>query len=59
MKDGKLIEGVDGFHLNQFGHVAVSDAIWFWLQTNKPHWLPSNNLHNEEIEQVFNDQGGY
>ncbi|CAF1649860.1 unnamed protein product [Adineta ricciae] len=55
----QLIEGVDGFHLNQFGHAAVSDAIWSWLETNKPQWLPKANPRNEDIENVFKDQGGY
>ncbi|UJR23997.1 hypothetical protein I4U23_026963 [Adineta vaga] len=55
----QLIEGVDGFHLNQYGHAAVSDAIWSWLETNKPQWLPKQNSRNEDIEKIFKDQGGY
>jgi acyloxyacyl hydrolase len=55
----QLIESVDGFHINQFGHAISSDIIWKWLQTNKPNWLPPLNSHNADIERVFKDQGGY
>ncbi|CAF4105413.1 unnamed protein product, partial [Rotaria sordida] len=55
----QLIESVDGFHINQYGHATVSDVLWKWLQTNKPQWLPPLNLHNADIERVFKDQGGY
>jgi acyloxyacyl hydrolase len=55
----QLIESVDGFHINQYGHAVTSDIFWSWIQTNKPHWLPSLNPHNADIERVFKDQGGY
>ena len=55
----QLIESVDGFHINQFGHAVTSDVLWSWLQTNKPQWLPPINPHNADIERVFKDQGGY
>ncbi|CAF0795333.1 unnamed protein product [Adineta ricciae] len=55
----QLIESVDGFHINQYGHGITSDVLWSWLQKNKPHWLPPVNPHNADIERVFKDQGGY
>ncbi|CAF3243138.1 unnamed protein product [Rotaria sp. Silwood2] len=55
----QLIESVDGFHINQYGHAIVSDVLWKWLQKNKPQWLPLINPHNADIERVFKDQGGY
>jgi acyloxyacyl hydrolase len=55
----QLIEPVDGFHINQYGHAIVSDILWKWLQTEKPQWLPPLNPHNADIERVFKDQGGY
>lgn len=55
----QLIESVDGFHINQYGHGVTSDVLWKWLQTNKPEWLPPLNPHNADIERIFKDQGGY
>jgi acyloxyacyl hydrolase len=55
----QIIEPVDGFHLNQYGHAIVSDILWAWLQKEKPEWLPPLNPHNSDIERVFKDQGGY
>lgn len=55
----QLIESVDGFHINQYGHAIVSDVLWSWLQKEKPQWLPPLNPHNADIERVFKDQGGY
>ncbi|CAF1261864.1 unnamed protein product [Adineta steineri] len=55
----QLIESIDGFHINQYGHAIVSDILWAWFQKEKPHWLPTLNPHNADIERVFKDQGGY
>ena len=55
----QLIESVDGFHINQYGHAFTSDVLWSWLKTNKPDWLPILNPHNADIERIFKDQGGY
>ncbi|UJR14815.1 hypothetical protein I4U23_001802 [Adineta vaga] len=55
----QLIESVDGFHINQYGHALVSDVLWSWLEKEKPQWLPSMNPHNADIERVFKDQDGY
>lgn len=55
----QLIESVDGFHINQYGHALVSDVLWAWVEKEKPQWLPMKNPHNLQIEQVFKDQGGY
>ncbi|CAF4794565.1 unnamed protein product [Rotaria sp. Silwood1] len=55
----QLVESVDGFHINQYGHALISDFTWTWLEKNKPHWLPQWNPHNADIERIFKDQGGY
>ena len=55
----QIVESVDGFHINQYGHALVSDVLWAWLQKEKPQWLPPVNPHNADIERVFKDQGGY
>jgi len=55
----QLVEPVDGFHINQYGHALVSDVTWTWLEKNKSHWLPLFNPNNAEIERIFKDQGGY
>ena len=55
----QLIEPVDGFHMNQYGHAIVSDVTWSWLEKHKPTWLPPINPNNAEIERIFKDQGGY
>jgi acyloxyacyl hydrolase len=55
----ELIESVDGFHFNQFGHAIVADVLFEWLQKNKPQWLPPLNPNNAAIESIFKDQGGY
>ena len=39
----QLIESVDGFHINQYGHAGLSDVLWSWLQQEKPQWLPPAN----------------
>ncbi|UJR31905.1 hypothetical protein I4U23_019379 [Adineta vaga] len=55
----QIVESVDGFHINQYGHALVSDVLWAHLQKEKPQWLPAVNPHNADIERVFKDQGGY
>ncbi len=55
----QLIEPVDGFHINQYGHAIVSDILWGFLQKQHPTWLPPVNPHNADIERIFKDQGGY
>jgi len=36
-----------------------ADMIWQWLSTNYPNVLGSVNPNNDQITQVFGDQGGY
>ncbi|CAF0987919.1 unnamed protein product [Adineta steineri] len=55
----QIVESIDGFHINQYGHALVSDVLWAWLQKQHPQWLPPMNPHNADIERVFKDQGGY
>jgi acyloxyacyl hydrolase len=55
----QIIEPVDGYRINQYGHAILSDILWDWLQKEKPQWLPPLNPHNSDIERIFKDQGGY
>jgi len=55
----QLIEAVDGFHINQYGHAVVSDILWKWLDAHHPLWLSQVNPFNAAIEKQFGDQGGY
>jgi len=55
----QLIEAVDGFHINQYGHAVVSDILWRWFDKQHPQWLSQVNPFNAAIEKQFGDQGGY
>jgi len=55
----QLIEPVDGFHPNQIGNALIADYVWQEFENNLPYLIPPLNPHNDEIEQLFGDQGGY
>jgi acyloxyacyl hydrolase len=55
----ELIEPIDGFHINQYAHALYGDALWEFLEQNRPEWLGPVNPNNDMITSVFNDQGGY
>ena len=55
----QLIEPVDGFHINQYAHALTADAIWKYIEQNVPDWLGPVNPFNDQITQIFGDQGGY
>lgn len=54
-----LIERVDGFHPAQLGNELLSDAVWRHLETKFPSAIGDVNPHNDEIEALFGDQGGF
>lgn len=55
----QLIEPVDGFHPNQIGNALTTASFWELMQSTIPEVIPPVNPHNEEIAQLFGDQGGY
>ena len=55
----QLIEPVDGFHMDQYGHALYADNIWQILEKNHPDWLGPVNPFNDAITKIFGDQGGY
>ena len=54
-----LIEPADGFHPNQIFHALLADNIWNALSRDHPDWLGEENPNNDQITQLFGDQGGY
>lgn len=55
----QLLEPIDGFHVNQYAHGLVADTLWDYLSKNHPDWLGPVNPYNDQITQIFGDQGGY
>jgi len=37
----------------------MADYMWKYLEKNLPHYIGEINPHNEDIERIFGDQGGY
>ena len=59
-KDPKdLIEPVDGFHPSQTGNVMLAESLWKNLVELYPQAAGPINPHNDEILDMFGDQGGY
>ena len=54
-----FVEPVDGFHPSQEAQSAMADDIWEWLEKEHPEALGDINPHNDLIEMLFGDQGGY
>ena len=54
-----LIEPADGFHPNQMFHALLADSIWETLLRDHPDWLGEVNPNNDQITQLFGEQGGY
>ena len=45
--------------MNQIANALIADEYWSILTTKYPNWLGSFNPHNEDIEKIFGNQGGY
>ena len=62
-KEGKdpaeLIEPVDGFHPGEYGHRLLARIIWDHITQKTPHFVSAVNPHNQDIQNIFGDQGGY
>jgi acyloxyacyl hydrolase len=54
-----LIEPTDGFHPSQIFHAKLGEHLWKFLQDERPAWLGAENPYNDQITQLFGDQGGY
>ena len=54
-----LIEPSDGFHPNQLANELLSEQVWSVLETSYPRAIGDVNPHNAEIENLFDDQGGF
>ena len=54
----QLIEPVDGFHPNQYAMALFGRSMWNKLKKNHPDLLYTNP-HNDKIDALFGDQGGY
>lgn len=55
----QIIEPVDGFHPNQIANALLAQLQWEKLMANYTYLLPPINPNNEQITQLFGDQGGY
>lgn len=57
--DADLIEPVDGFHPSQTGNMLLAESLWKNLVQLYPQAVGPINPHNDEIDLLFGDQGGY
>jgi len=55
----QLIEPLDGFHPNQIFQSLEARVIWEWLEQSHPEFLGPVNPYNQQIQNLFGDQGGY
>jgi len=54
-----LFEPVDGFHPSHLMNQMLSDVVWGFLETDFPEAIGEINPFNDEIRNVFGDQGGF
>lgn len=55
----ELLEPVDGFHSNQRGNAEIARVVWEELLQKWPEAIGKVNPYNDQIRQMFGDQGGY
>uniref|UniRef100_A0A7S3CVG2 Uncharacterized protein n=3 Tax=Palpitomonas bilix TaxID=652834 RepID=A0A7S3CVG2_9EUKA len=55
----ELIEPVDGFHPGQIAQALEAKWMYEHLEEAYPEFLGEVNPHNDDIQKVFGDQGGY
>lgn len=58
-EDWQIIEPVDGFHMNQIANYLLADELWSIFAEKKPDWIGPVNPHNDDIANLFGNQGGY
>jgi len=54
-----LIEPIDGFHPSQQSNALMAEYIHNDLVKNHPEFLGPINPHNDDIDKIFGDLGGY
>ncbi|KAL8583318.1 hypothetical protein ACOMHN_057604 [Nucella lapillus] len=55
----QLLEPVDGFHSNQKGQALTAHVMWAEAERLEPGVFGPPNPHNDDIAQLFGDQGAY
>ena len=45
--------------MNQMANSFVADEYWSLIKTNHPNWIGEVNPFNDQITELFGDQGGY
>eukprot|EP00761_Pharyngomonas_kirbyi_P011468 gb/GECH01011493.1/.p1 GENE.gb/GECH01011493.1/~~gb/GECH01011493.1/.p1 ORF type:complete len:611 (+),score=135.96 gb/GECH01011493.1/:1-1833(+) len=55
----QLIEPVDGFHPSQIANSLLGKYIFESIDHDHPEVFGPENPHNEKIQELFGDQGGY
>jgi len=55
----QLIETVDGFHPNQIANQLFAQYMWKYVAENLPDYLGKVNPYNDQILDIFGDQGGH
>ena len=55
----ELIEPVDSLHPTQAAQALIAQQFWSKLEETMPHVLGPVNPNNQQIEQLFGDQGGH
>lgn len=58
-KPKDLVEPFDGFHPSQIGQSLIAKGLYEWLEKEHSDVLGPINPHNELIEKLFGEQGGY
>jgi len=55
----EMIGPVDGLHPTPIAHTIMAGIVWEFLETNHPDWLGEVNPFNNQIQELFGEQGGY
>jgi acyloxyacyl hydrolase len=55
----QLIEPIDGFHPDQRANALLAQYQWGLYLTNYTQLVPPKNPYNDDITDLFLDQGGY
>ncbi|CAG5133422.1 unnamed protein product, partial [Candidula unifasciata] len=55
----QLIDAADGFHTSQVTSALAAQVLWDKILSDYPEVFGAQNPHNELIQKLFGDQGGY
>lgn len=56
---GDCIEPSDGFHPSQTGNELFASQLWSFFENEFPAAIGEVNPHNDDIQNIFGDQGGF